>query len=202
MNECFYSIQGEGLRAGTANIFVRFANCNLRCSKEGEAQFDCDSEFLSYREYNLDELVQFVQACAPHIPAGGAKGAGAIIFTGGEPGLQLDQDLIDRFHDAGYYLSVESNGTCELPSGLDWITISPKTAEHTLRQKKAHEVKYVRHKGQGIPKPTIEADYYLLSPAWGADGLDRENLEWCIQLVKENPAWRLSVQLHKIWRIR
>lgn len=194
INEIFFSIQGEGLRAGTANIFVRFSNCNLRCDVTNEAGFSCDTEFLSGRDFSLGELVSEIERVG--------RTCRNIIFTGGEPGLQLDNNLIEMLKGRGYYLCVETNGTVELPVLLDWITVSPKTAEHTLRVKKAHELKYVRHAGQGIPKPALEADAYLISPAFGSDGLDVENLKWCINLVKENPTWRLSVQQHKIWRVR
>jgi 7-carboxy-7-deazaguanine synthase len=94
-----------------------------------------------------------------------------------------------------------------LPEGIDWITCSPKSAEHTLRLTHASEIKYVRNVGQGIPRPTIEADHQLISPAFRTmpDGKHESEpgaLAWCLKLVKENPSWRLSVQQHKLWRVR
>lgn len=191
----FYSLQGEGVRAGTPNVFVRFSFCNLQCSVAGPEGFDCDTEFASGRQIELKELVSEVIALAPQCKA--------IIFTGGEPALQLDADLISSFKDNNYYLAIETNGTKELPLGLDWITVSPKTAEHTLRQVFADEVKYVRHKGMGIPRPTIKADHFLISPAFQPDGtVTPQDLQWAIDLVLANPPWRLSVQQHKQWRMR
>lgn len=192
VNEVFGSPQGEGVRAGTWNIFVRFSKCNLECKLETHG-FDCDTEFESGSRVAIDELVADIQAHDPFR-------CGWVIFTGGEPSLQLDEELIDALHGTGYQLAIETNGTRELPTGLDWITISPKTAEHTLRQLSADEVKYVRAYGQAIPRPRVKADHLVLSPAWGDE--TQRNLEWCLRLVRENPEWRLSMQQHKIWNIR
>ena len=199
VNEIFYSLQGEGIRAGTANIFVRFAGCNLKCSKDDpESGFDCDTEFNSFEKITAKMLVE---------KATSMSFCRNVIFTGGEPGAQLDAELIAEFRKQGkYHLAIETNGTFALPDGLDWITVSPKSAMHTLRQKRANEVKLVRHAGQmpisGIQQ-IVEADYYLLSPAFNADGsIDQDALRHCIELVKTNPTWRLSVQQHKYWRVR
>lgn len=201
INEIFYSIQGEGVRAGTANVFVRFSGCNLKCSADDpESGFDCDTEFVSGIDLTGEQLLR-------QIAAAGFNDQGAncysLILTGGEPTLQIDTDLIVLLRDSGYYIAIETNGTKELPGAVDWICVSPKSAEHTIRIKYAHELKYVRHVGQGIPKPSIEAANYLISPAFEADGSVRpETLRHCIDLVKHNPDWRLSVQQHKLWRVR
>lgn len=193
INEIFYSVQGEGLRAGTANLFVRFSGCNLQCKKETEG-FDCDTEFSSGRSLRLEQILAELKECSIECKN--------IILTGGEPSLQVDDEIVTFLKERGYYLAIETNGTKELPNGIDWICVSPKTAEHTLRQKTAHEVKYVRAHGMGIPKPSIQAENYLLSPAFEAGDLSTKNLQWCIQLTKENPSWRLSVQQHQLWRVR
>jgi organic radical activating enzyme len=192
INEIFYSLQGEGVRTGTPNLFLRFSGCNLTCRKETEG-FDCDTEFSSGRDLNLNEIVLNLRALGPK--------SDWVILTGGEPSLQLDEALITRLHAEGFKIAIETNGTRELPAGIDWICVSPKSAEHTLRQKFAHELKYVRRAGQGIPKPSVKADHYLLSPAFDGGTLAQENLDWCIQLCKENPPWRLSVQNHKFWNV-
>lgn len=193
INEIFYSLQGEGLRAGTPNFFIRFSGCNLRCSKEREG-FDCDTEFQSGLDWTLEEILKELKILN--------RTCQSIIFTGGEPSLQLDDEMIDFFKAHGFYLAIESNGLRELSSKLDWICISPKTAEHTLKQKFAHELKYVRAYGQGLPQPEIEAENYLISPAFDAGHLSERNLKWCIELCEQNPPWRLSVQQHKIWNVR
>jgi 7-carboxy-7-deazaguanine synthase len=193
VNEMFYSLQGEGVRAGTPNLFLRFAGCNLTCRQETHG-FDCDTEFVSSRKMTIDEIRAELQDLSSNCKW--------IILTGGEPALQSDPDLLYNLHALGYKLAIETNGSVALPDGLDWITVSPKVAEHVIRQRTAHEVKYVRGYGQGIPKTVVEAEHYLISPAFNGADLDRKTLDWCIRLVKENPPWRLSVQQHKCWSIR
>ena len=196
VNEIFYSLQGEGIRAGTANVFVRFSGCNLRCN-EREHGFDCDTEFTSGRGLMLDELVSDINSAA--YPCGQPS----IIFTGGEPTLQLDAVLLRTLQKSDYYLAIETNGTRQVLPYFDWVCCSPKTAEHTIKLAHVNELKYVRRKGMGLPRPKCEADNYLLSPAFQPDGsVKKEDLEWCIDLVKRNPRWRLSVQLHKLWNVR
>lgn len=202
VNEVFLSVQGEGMRVGTANVFVRFTGCNLQCAMEpGEKSpggFDCDTEFASGRKITGDELHEWIEKTAP----GWANQGGWLILTGGEPGLQLNADNVKQLAEFGYRLAVETNGSIELPSGLDWITVSPKVAEHAIRQKTANEVKYVRGYGQAVPKTVVEAEHYLVSPAFNGLEIDRNALAWCVQLVKENPKWRLSPQMHKAWQVR
>ena len=193
INEIFYSLQGEGVRSGTPNFFLRFSGCNQTCSIESHG-FDCDTEFVSGQNMNLDEVVSELRALSPKCEW--------IILTGGEPALQVDEELIDRLHHEGYKLAIETNGSLELPPGIDWITVSPKVAEHVIRQRTADEVKYVRHYGQGIPKTVVKAEHHLISPAFNGGTLELRTLEWCIKLCKENPPWRLSVQQHKFWNVR
>jgi len=195
VNEVFYSVQGEGRRAGTPMVFVRFSDCNLRCSWKN-AGFDCDTEFVSGREMSLAEIEEFATRLNVK--------KGWMLLTGGEPGLQLDGQFIKYMKDAGWLLAIETNGTVKLPDGLDWICVSPKSAEHTLRQRVANELKYVRHYGMSVPEPVVVAEHYLLSPAFQSDGsVRREDLEWCIDLVKQNPErWSLAIQYHKYLRVR
>jgi organic radical activating enzyme len=203
VSEIFFSLQGEGIRAGTANIFVRFTGCNLRCAVESgplsPGGFDCDTEFASGRTMAPDELVR---ACL-ELVAKPDKAVG-VILTGGEPLLQVTVELVKLFQTAGFWpICCETNGTIDPQGlGLDWVTLSPKVAEHAVKVKYCNEIKYVRHVGQGIPKPSAAALYYLISPAFTDHGVDRATLAACIALVKENPTWRLSVQQHKSWSVR
>ena len=193
VNEIFYSLQGEGVRAGTPNLFLRLSKCNLTCLKESHG-FDCDTEFESGRWMTIGEILPELRQLS--------ETCDWVILTGGEPALQVDRELIDALHEAGYKLAIETNGSIELPPGIDWITVSPKVAEHAIRQRTAHEVKYVRGHGQGIPKTVVQAEHCLISPAFDGDRLDPRTLDWCIRLCKENPPWRLSVQQHKTWKVR
>ena len=199
VNEIFYSVQGEGMRSGTPNVFVRFSGCNMDCHRgheEPNAAFDCDTEFVSGMKMSADEIVERANIT---ISKRGAKQIPGVIFTGGEPTLQLDKDLVDAFKSVGAHTAIETNGTNSVSGlGLDWVTVSPKVAEHALRvDSRVNELKYVRHTGQGIPKPRIDSDWKLISPAFDGYTLNRECVDWCQTLVLANPKWRLSLQTHK-----
>jgi len=203
VNEMFYSLQGEGMRAGTCNVFLRLSGCNMRCEQEAGPKspggFDCDTEFASGRRLTLEEVLDGVdQTWEPS-----KQSDRAVILTGGEPGLQADKNLVDGLRDRGYFTAIETNGSIDVSGlGIDWITVSPKVAEHAIRQVTASEVKYVRGYGQGIPRPTCKAQHQLISPAFNGLTIDQKSLGWCVELVKENPSWRLAAQLHKLWSAR
>jgi organic radical activating enzyme len=193
VNEIFSSIQGEGMRAGTANVFIRFSGCNLKCVVATHG-FDCDTEFTSGEDLSVADILGRMGDVS--------HGTEWCILTGGEPLLQVDKAFIDELHYVGWKIAIETNGTKPLPAPVDWVSVSPKTAEHALKIERADELRYVRNHGQGIPKPRLKAEHYCLSPAFEADGLSTAALSWCIKLVKENPEWRLSIQQHKLWGVR
>lgn len=188
VNEIFYSIQGEGRRAGEASIFVRMAHCNLACSF-------CDTEFESAVDMSAKDIVARCNEFAPR---------SWVILTGGEPAMQVDDALLDAFSENGNMVAMETNGMFRVNKRkIDWLVVSPKTAEHTLKVTHADELRYVRHGGQGIPLPKVDATHLYLSPMWGPDGrVDPEALATCIELVKQHPWWRLSIQAHKLWEVR
>jgi 7-carboxy-7-deazaguanine synthase len=207
VNEIFLSLQGEGVRAGTPNVFVRFSGCNLSCSKEpgprSPGGFDCDTEFVSGVEMTADEIL--AEASRLWADRAGSLREAAVIFTGGEPLLQLDGELLAAFKVGSWHTAVETNGSIPLVDRsplLDWVTVSPKVAEHAVRQLYASEVKYVRGRGQGIPHTRVQAAHRLISPAFDGGVIRQETLSWCIDLVTRNPEWRLSVQQHKTWGVR
>ena len=200
VSEIFCALQGEGHRVGTRNVFVRFAGCNLKCN-EAEHGFDCDTDFASI--YKRFETAQALVSEVGEV-WGGAEEGRAVILTGGEPTLQIDTELLQAFQNEKYFVAVETNGTKQMPypEGVSWVSCSPKTAEHTLKLTDADELRYVRAERQGIPRPKVSADHLFLSPAADGDGPKRANLRHCMKLIEENPAWRLSVQMHKLWGIR
>src|SRR5262245_54306145 len=175
------------------NVFVRFSGCNLQCDVEpgplSPGGFACDTEFVSGRRMTAEQILAFAEEIAP--------ACRWMILTGGEPGLQVDEQLIQFLHGAGYRLAIETNGTVALPDGIDWITVSPKVAEHAIKQTKADEVKYVRGYGQALPRTVVEAAHHIISPAFDGSLVDAKTLAWCTDLVRDNPVWRLSVQQHK-----
>lgn len=243
VNEVFFSLQGEGIRAGTPNVFIRMQGCNMRCDMEegplSPGGFKCDTEFASGRKVSLDELAHWAATSVEIALSREGKtiyGDGLcsgydfwpepyLILTGGEPGLQVDKEFCDYWHQRGVKLAIETNGSIEMPYDtvgqgvsqgfggskvisdnkqylLDWITVSPKVAEHAIKQPFAHEIKYVRGFGQAVPKPATKALYYLISPAFEGGKLDPRTLQWCIKLCLEHPKWRLSCQLHHQWAVR
>jgi len=201
VTELFYSLQGEGLRAGEPSVFVRFSGCSAKhaCATSGVV---CDTEFESGRPTTEDELLDDVATRGGHCRW--------VVWTGGEPTDQLTPELIARFHAAGYRQQIETSGVRPVPPGLDWVTVSPKVAEHILARHfplradgfHVDELKYVRHTGQDIPVPALRAQRYCLSPHCDGERMNVENLAHCIALCLEHPVWRLSVQQHKLWRVR
>ena len=204
INEIFYGVQGEGTHYGRPFVFVRFAQCNKSC------QF-CDTEMESYTEMTTQQIVDRANQLWPdpvdqdHKVVDGARDRGGgtatfeptrkVAFCGGEPLLQLDPELIQAF--GGWYKLVETNGTITPPDGLDWIVCSPKIAEHAIMPDRVHELKYLRGVGQGIPRPRVQAEHYLISPIFDGDQPDPAAIAWCVRLVLEHPQWRLTVQHHK-----
>jgi organic radical activating enzyme len=127
-----------------------------------------------------------------------------ITWTGGEPLDQLTEDIVAYFKKQGYYQAIETSGLKPCPKGIDFICVSPKIAEHVIKKNFSNgveELRYVRHKGQDVPKPSIIAKHYWISPHSDGFNINKENLEHCINLCLKNPQWKLSVQTHKLWNI-
>jgi organic radical activating enzyme len=177
INEIFYSIQGEGQWAGTPMIFVRFSGCNLTCSF-------CDTEHQSFAEMTTEEIINAISLFP----------AKRVCLTGGEPSMQIDDELIGRLKNEGYLIHIETNGTQTLPCGIDWVTISPKTDKVALS--KANEIKII-YQGEDVSKwLDYPADYYCLQPC------SCKNTAEVIAYILEHPQWNLSVQTHKYLNIQ
>ena len=195
VSEIFYSLQGEGARAGTPTIFIRLQGCKAKgaCYASG---IKCDTEFESGSEWKLRSIVQWLEE--------DSNGCKEITWTGGEPLDQLTEEIIAYFKEAGYYQAVETSGLHPAPKGLDFICVSPKVAEHVIKRNFNYtisELRYVRHKGQQIPQPKIKAKHYWISPHSDGFTINNENVKHCINLCLDNPKWKLSVQTHKLWNI-
>lgn len=210
VNETFYALQGEGMRAGVPSVFIRFSGCDLACDMEPSDKspggWRCDTEFVSGRRMTAEEILtealQLVGEDGLQLRSSWWNLI-SVIFTGGEPALQLTPGLVEQFNGAGFYTCIETNGAHDVSGlGLDWISCSPKVAEHAVRCMRASELRYVRGHGQGIPRPVCEAEHYLISPAFDGQSMDRRAVAWCVDLVKANPKWRLSLQTHKFLGIR
>lgn len=193
VSELFYSLQGEGARAGTPTVFIRLQGCKAKsaCYALG---IKCDTEFESGKEMSLEEIDNWISS---------KTNCKEITWTGGEPLDQLTEEIIGWFKSKGYYQAIETSGLHSCPAGMDFICVSPKVAEHVIKKNftKVSELRYVRHAGQDIPQPSIEADHYWISPHSDGFTINQENLKHCIDLCIKNPKWKLSVQQHKLWNI-
>jgi 7-carboxy-7-deazaguanine synthase (Cx14CxxC type) len=205
VKEMFFTLQGEGARAGRPAVFVRFAGCNLWSGREQDranaiCQF-CDTEFVGT---NGDgggkfETHDALAAAAALLWPGG--GDPYVVCTGGEPLLQLDTPLIHAFHELDFEVAVETNGTLAAPLGVDWVCVSPK-ANAELVQNSGDELKLV------YPQPGAEPERYealafanfFLQPMDNParDANTRSAIAFCMQ----RPQWRLSLQTHKLLGLR
>ena len=194
VNEIFYSLQGEGFWTGTPMVFVRMSGCNLKCPF-------CDTDHAGFREMNADDIVAEAKA------AGGV--CGRVCVTGGEPGLQLDTELVDALHGAGFKVHVETNGTKPLPENVDWITLSPKSdvpglkGDGTVVLEKADEAKVVYAGGVDEKWAAFPADWHFLQPCdTGNPEKNKAILAETLDHIQRNPHWRLSLQTHKLLDIK
>jgi 7-carboxy-7-deazaguanine synthase (Cx14CxxC type) len=202
VKECFLTLQGEGVQAGSRAVFLRFAGCNLWSGREQDratAQCTfCDTDFVGTdgvgggKFRSADELAAQVEA----VWSGGPERR-LVVITGGEPMLQLDEALIDALHGRGFRVAMETNGTLAAASGLDWICVSPKAGTDVV-QRSGNELKLVWPQ-EGIDPAEIERwdfEYFLVQPM---DCERRaEAVDAAIRLAMERPKWRLTLQTHKL----
>lgn len=206
VKEIFLTLQGEGAQAGRPAVFCRFSGCNLWSGREedrstAQCRF-CDTDFvgtdgtLGGKYKTAEQLADLIQTTW-----GEQKQHRFVVFTGGEPLLQLDTALIDALHDRGFEIAVETNGTVQPPAGIDWLCTSPKAGtEWIVRQ--GQELKLV------FPQPGIDPadmehlpfDEFWLQPMDGPD--QAANTQAAIAYCLAHPRWRLSVQTHKLIGIR
>jgi 7-carboxy-7-deazaguanine synthase (Cx14CxxC type) len=201
VKELYLTVQGEGGQAGRAAVFCRFAGCNLWSGREADraeavCRF-CDTDFVGMDgpnggRYGAAGLVAAAQA----LWSGPAEQPRLVVFTGGEPMLQLDEELVQAFGAAGFETAVETNGTLAAPGGLDWICVSPK-AGAPLVQTRGQELKLVFPQPD-LPPTSLEHlafERFYLQPMDGPD--QAANTQAAIAYCLSRPLWRLSVQTHK-----
>lgn len=192
VNEIFYSLQGEGYWTGTPAVFIRFSGCNLKCPF-------CDTNHQPYVEMTEEEIMDEINKYP----------ADLVVITGGEPALQLNNKMVELLHNAEKTVAVETNGTKELPKWVDWVTVSPKEPYVGKAGKviltSADEVKIVLDDKVQHEDPTygVRADWYFVQPC---DTGDKERnkaiMQQCVEFIKKNPKWRLSLQTQKILNVR
>ncbi len=206
VKEIFKTLQGEGAQMGRAAVFCRFAGCNLWSGREGDRATSvckfCDTDFVGMDGSGGGRFGDD-QALADAIESewAGARADRYVVLTGGEPLLQVDQDLVDALHTRGFEIAVETNGTQPAPRGLDWICVSPK-ADAELVLIAGNELKLVYPQENAAPErfEHLAFEHFFLQPMDSPTAA--ANLEAAITYCTQNPRWRLSLQSHKMIGIR
>lgn len=177
INEIFYSLQGEGAQTGTPAVFVRFSGCNLKCTFCDTAH---EEGVLMTDEAIINEVSKYP--------------APIVILTGGEPSLWIDKEFVQKLKETGKKVCIETNGTNLLPDNIDWVTCSPKEGGKVVISH-IDEMKVV-YTGQDMAQYDVLNGQRYLQPCSG------QNTEEVVEYIKQNPTWRLSLQTHKILKIR
>ncbi|MGW6445566.1 7-carboxy-7-deazaguanine synthase [Lentzea sp. NPDC055074] len=204
VKEIFYTLQGEGSHAGRPAVFCRFSGCNLWNGREsGRAkaicQF-CDTDFVGTNGpgggmfRSAEELTGAISRAWSGQVHPRAKRF--VVCTGGEPLMQLNTELVDALHDAGFEIAVETNGTQTAPAGLDWVCVSPKAGANMVLTS-GDELKLVFPQQAAPPEMFEDLDFahFRLQPMDGpeVEANTKSAVEYCLQ----NPQWSLSLQTHK-----
>lgn len=205
IKEIYFTQQGEGKNTGRDFVFVRFSGCNLWSGKEKNRESAickfCDTDFYDVNGinggiYEAKELVKMIKSLwvADTSPI-------SVVLTGGEPLLQLDDELVIELKKEAIYIAVETNGTLKAPEGIDWICMSPKAGTE-IKLKAGSEIKVVYPQKNLEPEEFSDLDFknFFIQPM---DSQELEaNVAKSIKFCMDNPKWRLSLQTHKILGIR
>lgn len=206
VKEIFVTLQGEGAHAGRRAVFCRFAGCNLWSGREedradAQCQF-CDTDFVGIDGTRGDRYADAESlAAVVEDEWGPTRNERWVVLTGGEPLLQVDETLIAALHRRGFAVAVETNGTLDVPTGLDWVCVSPKAGTE-LRVRAGHELKLVYPQEGARPEDftALAFERFSLQPMDGPDVA--ENTSKAVDYCLKHPAWRLSLQTHKTLGIR
>ena len=215
IKEMFATLQGEGYWTGTPALFVRFAGCNLWSGHEQDRERDanrnnaacprwCDTEFTGGGAYTVSQICDDLMDLARRA---GMSSVPLIVFTGGEPLLQLTVNLCDELTDRlRTRLAVETNGTVALSENLRsrlWVTVSPKVEPSRIKVRYGNELKVVMpgYDPARYRSTLGDFEHYFVQAQGNGTILDRENQARAVAYVQHNPRWRLSVQTHKILNI-
>ncbi len=227
VKEIFYTLQGEGAQTGRAAVFCRFSGCNLWSGREEDrsravCRF-CDTDFVGTgpdggKFKNAKELADAIDRCWAGEGRDASEGLSSprsaglsngsiglpkkyVVCTGGEPLLQVDEDLISELHQRGFEVAVETNGTRPAPLSLDWVCVSPKEGA-PLVQTTGSELKLVYPQDNAPPEKFEQLDFrhFFLQPMDGPH--TARNTELAIEYCLRHPRWRLSIQTHKLVGLR
>ena len=202
IKEIYFTLQGEGAHTGRAAVFCRFSGCNLWSGREEDrskaiCQF-CDTDFWGMDGENGGRyLAKALAKKVKSLWSDEQSGTPYVVCTGGEPLLQLDSELVRAFHESGFEVAVETNGTIAIPEGVDWVCVSPK-ANADLVVTNGDELKLVFPQKDAEPTlyEHLDFDNFYLQPMDGA--FAKEHTNQTIEYCKKHPKWRLSLQTHKL----
>lgn len=201
VKELFLTLQGEGVQAGRRAVFIRFAGCNLWSGRESDrataiCRF-CDTDFVGTDGVGGGKFATAAALADSAAAMWGAKMAQRyVVLTGGEPLLQVDAALIDALHERHFEIGIESNGTINVPVGIDWLCVSPKAGAEIV-QRSGNELKLVWPQ-TGLDPADMEDwsfDHFLIQPLDCPDA--ERSRQTAIEFVIDNPKWRLTTQTHK-----
>ena len=205
IKEIYFTQQGEGSNTGRDFVFVRFSGCNLWSGKEKNrksamCQF-CDTDFygtdgINGGVYSAQQLIEKIKSLWVS-----RDDNIAVVLTGGEPLLQVNDELVAALKQEQIYIAVETNGTLDAPDHIDWICMSPK-ANTDIKLKKGNEIKVIFPQESLDPEKFSLFDFseFYLQPM--DSNKYQENLNATITYCQKNPKWKLSLQTHKILGIR
>lgn len=200
----FYTLQGEGFHAGRPALFCRFAGCNLWSGREADRATAvctfCDTDFVGVDGINGGKFVT-AEALAARIEQLWLAGVQQdvkrfVVFTGGEPLLQLDSALIAAMHARKFSIAVETNGTQLAPAGIDWLCVSPK-GDAPLAITTGNELKLVYPQPLAPPEhfAHLAFQHFYLQPLDNAQ--QAQHTQAAIAYCLQHPQWQLSLQTHK-----
>jgi 7-carboxy-7-deazaguanine synthase (Cx14CxxC type) len=202
VKEVYYTIQGEGYYTGRPAIFCRFAGCNLWTGLEKDRNKAictfCDTEFVG-TDGPSGGVFDSADALANHVLEQWPNNAipnPYVVCTGGEPLLQMDQNLVDAFHKNRIEIAIETNGTLLPPKNIDWICVSPKIGSDLVLNS-GNELKFVYPQGQENPEQFVDLEFnhFSLQPMAGSDL--NNNIKKTLEYCRLHPHWNLSLQTHK-----
>ena len=204
VKEAYLTIQGEGYQTGRVAVFCRFTGCNLwsgyEKDREGAECDFCDTDFVG-TDGPGGGVFEDERSFVRHLLSfWNSSRYPFIVFTGGEPLLQMDKKLIRELKKNHIEIAIETNGTIIPPNGIDWVCVSPK-AGTDLIVKTGEECKVV------YPQKDLDLDtllkldfkHFSLQPMDGK--MIKRNTQIAMDYCRKNPKWSLSIQTHKYLEI-
>ncbi len=199
--ESFYTLQGEGYHQGKAAYFIRLGGCDVGCVWcDVKDSWDADI----HPRYNVDEIVSklHTELGFKNLEFGTINNKPIIVITGGEPLMHNLDKLTKALQNLGFETNIETSGSSPLSGNWNWICLSPKKFKAPLPEilQVANELKIVVFNKSDFKwaekyAALVHANCLLyLQPEWDKSSTVTPLI---IEYIKENPKWRLSLQIHK-----